>query len=129
MHNQYFFVNARHFLSIFKRRQVRTPIFMNTCIFRSSEILLLYYYLFCYCNLWLHTNTSQLIESDFHKLMTNWEVHSSLLTCSLAKFFLQEDMFRNCSCFATGVHFIKDLTEWLNFYLNSAYCCILNFYW
>ena len=25
-------------------------------------------FLFCYCNLWLHTNTSQLIKSNFHKL-------------------------------------------------------------
>ena len=66
-----------------------TPIFTNTCIFRQSEIALLYYFLFCYCNLWLHTNTSRLIESDFHKLIINWEVHSSLLSCSFAKFFLQ----------------------------------------
>ena len=39
-----------------------TPIFVNTCISRPSEIALLYYYLFCYCNLWLHTNTSRLID-------------------------------------------------------------------
>ena len=36
--------------------------------------------------------------------------------------------FDNCSYFAMGVHFIKDLTEWLNLYLNSAYCYILNFF-
>ena len=29
--------------------------------------------------------------------------------------------FNNCSYFATSLHFIKDLTEWLN-YLNSTYC-------
>ena len=65
-----------------------TPIFMNTCIFTSSEIALLYYYLFCYCNLWLHTNTPRLIESDFHKLITNWEVHSSLLNVVSLSFSL-----------------------------------------
>ena len=47
------------------------------------------YFFFCYCNLWLHTKISQLIESNLHKLMSDWEGHSSLLTCSLAKFFLQ----------------------------------------
>ena len=87
------------------------PIFMNTFIFRSLEIALFFYYLFCYNNLWLHTNTSQLIERDFHKLITNWEVHSSLLTCSLAKFFLQHTMFSNCSYFVMGMHFMNDLTE------------------
>ena len=67
-----------------------TPIFMNTCIFRSLEIALLYYH-FCYCNLWLHTNKSR----TYYKL----EVYSSLLTCSLAKFFLQHGMFNNCCYF------------------------------
>ena len=105
---------------------IMTSIFMNPCIFRSSEIALLSYY-FCYCNLWLHINTSQLIESNFYKLITNWEVHSYLLTCSLAKFFLQHSMFNNCSYFAMGLHFINDLTEWMNLYLSSTYCCILNF--
>ena len=100
-----------------------TPIFMDTCIFRYSEIALLYYFIFCYCNLWLHTNTSRLIESNFHKLIINWEVHSSLLSCSFAKF-----SFDNCSFCVTGVHSIKDFTEWLNLYLISAYCYILNFF-
>ena len=67
-----------------------TPSFMNTCIFRYSEIALPYYFLFCYCNLWLHTNTSRLIESNFRKLIINWEVQSFSLTGSLTKFFLQQ---------------------------------------
>ena len=94
------------------------PIFINTCIFRESEIRhLSIIFLFCYHNLWLHTKTSRLIERKFHKLIISWQGHSSLLWLRFS--------FNNCSYFATDVHFIKDLAERLNF-LNSAYCYNLN---
>ena len=63
-----------------------TPIFMNTYLYVVGNNTSLLF--FCYCNLWLHTNTSRLIENDFHKLI-NWKSYSSLLTSTLAKFFLQ----------------------------------------
>ena len=106
-----------------------TPIFMNTCIFRSLEIALLYYH-FCYCNLWPHTNTSRLTESDFHKLITNWKFIVLYSHVVLLRFSFNMVCSIIAAIFVTGVHFINDFTEWLNFYLNSTtYCCILNSHW
>ena len=42
-----------------------TSIFMKTCIFRQSQITLIYYFLFCYCILWLYSNTSRLQRAIF----------------------------------------------------------------
>ena len=63
--------------------------FMNHCIYRQSKIALPYYFFVLLLQFMADTNTSGLIQNDFHKLIINWEVHNSLLTCNLATFFLQ----------------------------------------
>ena len=101
-----------------------TPIFMNTCIFTSSEIALLYYYLFFVIAIYGCT-----------PILHDWLRATSTNLFSVGKFVVLYShvvspgfSFNNGSYLATGAHFIKNVTEWLNLYLNSAYCYVLNFY-
>ena len=52
-----------------------TPIFINTCIFRQSEIALLLFFVLLLQFMVAHQ--PQLIESDFHELIINLKVHKS----------------------------------------------------
>ena len=103
-----------------------TQIFINTCIFRQSKIALLCYFLFLLLQFMvahqhITTNQEQLPQ-------TSYQLGSSTIISLYSHVILLSFSFNNCSYFVMGVHFIKDLTEWLNLYLNSTYCYILNFF-